>query len=1032
MPLSSKKLLEDMGYVFLYKYFEGVEPSYSSVRFRDIVSELSGLEIGGSRLYRHQKEGYDVLCNGYNLILRSGTGSGKTEVWVLYGLNRVKGDKSYRILALYPTLALANDQIRRINKYFSLIGVEPLQIDSVKRSEYVQRIGRRKLRELIGSSNIVISNPAFILHDIKRMMLQQTRALLYSVYRGLDLLIIDEIDFYGPRSLALLLAIIKLLSEISEHQIQVVVLTATLSNPDDLGKYLEEVTGRKYIVVEGKPFSIPNHMYIVLGKNLSNIWEKIRRDRGEIYKNIREEAVKRELEKALESYDYFVKNIYRILSILSTYGYETPSLSTDAVEIISSYLRDEYVTIVFTNSISMAEELVRNIKNRYGENQPIASHHHLVSKKKREEIEEKARKGLIKVIVSPRTLSQGIDIGTVARIVHLGLPDDVREYHQREGRKGRRREIGFSETIIIPYSRWDRELLSRGFNVFEKWLEMGFEKTIINPDNLYTYLFLGIAKLYSPWYRRELDIREKTVLEKIGVLTHKGLNQDLVKWIYERLNFYEFAPPYGVKRYLVKGGELIPLEPIGHCDLVEKFQPGNIDYSEEAIITDLEIGRSTRYVRAVYEKPLKEINFFRDDALAVAYEEYRYYKLNWNEKPNILRDILAGRLTSEELCVVYVPWNGFGKYRKIPDRCIWKLRSEKPRVRVYGDNVLVYYDRRQIYVPKPTGGEYRDYTYGYIYSVDPGENSDLLRLALAVLMIILRRVYGIGFETIMYDVLKIGEYKYFTLHEPEAAGIIDKIDWLDVRHSVEKYVFDELDPILLSEIDDISYSILVSYDFDWELIRRELLRVIDYILVKNKIRLVIGDREIAIPKPSPGLKLLALSLITEVLGEETEAPRIFVALNIFDGDKNYSAYSLYPPIPYFKPPEEILGIEKTILDKLIYEDYKLVIPNYDKTLYQLKTANLRQLVMVFENYRDKIIDLTSIGHGKGIDPFSYEALIDTVKPGIDRIDPSRVRELFIKIRDRNKVEEYIWETLKKYLEIQSLKTYLAYLVLENL
>ena len=235
----------------------------------------------------------------------------------------------------------------------------------------------------------------------------------------------------------------------------------------------------------------------------------------------------------------------------------------------------------------------------------------------------------IKVIVSPRTLSQGIDIGLVKRIVHLGLPDDVREYYQREGRKGRRKELGFSETIIIPRSRWDRELFSKGFEVFEKWLNLGIEKTLINPDNLYIHLFTGIAKLLSPWYREELSSLEKEALRRTGVLREDGINTNLLKWIFERMNFYEFAPPYGIKRYLIKNNERIPLEPIGHCDLVEKFQPGNIDYSEEAIVTHIETGRSTRHVRAVIEKPIREISFYEDDAFAVALEEYRYITVSY-------------------------------------------------------------------------------------------------------------------------------------------------------------------------------------------------------------------------------------------------------------------------------------------------------------------------------------------------------------------------------------------------------------------
>ncbi|MCD6196322.1 MAG: DEAD/DEAH box helicase [Staphylothermus sp.] len=1031
MSVFSKEILSRLGYEYLYRVKPGKEPEYVEYRFRDIIEELGSIELGSKRLYKHQYDGLMALRNDFNLIIRSGTGSGKTEVWVLYVMERIREQGSFRALVLYPTLALANDQIKRINKYLGLINDKPLQLDSVKRQELVREVGRSGLRDLVAKSNVIVSNPAFILHDLKKLLIHPTQALLYSFYKDIDLIVVDEIDFYGPRSIALLLAMLNVLSKISDKKPQIAVLTATLSNPEDLGDYLKKITGREYVVVEGKPFSIENHLYIILGKNLKIIWEILRKKRG-VVENIQEEPVRKELLRAINSYDYFSKNLHRIISIAHSYDIDLPLPTIDAAEIIKEYLNDRYVTIVFTYSISQAEELVRTIKYRYGEETPIATHHHLVPKKKREEIEEKTRRGEIKVIVSPRTLSQGIDIGLVKRIVHLGLPDDVREYYQREGRKGRRKELGFSETIIIPHSRWDRELFSKGFEVFEKWLDLGIEKTLINPDNLYIHLFTGIAKLLSPWYREELSSLEKEALRRTGVLREDGINTNLLKWIFERMNFYEFAPPYGIKRYLIKNNEKIPLEPIGHCDLVEKFQPGNIDYSEEAIVTHIETGRSTRHVRAVIEKPIREISFYEDDAFAVALEEYRYIKMNWGEKPSILRDILAGRLSSEELCVVYTPWNGFGKYRKIPDRCIWRLRSEKPRVMVRGDKAIVYYDRRQIYVPKPTAGEYRDYTYGYTYSVNPDENSELMRLGLAMLMILLRRKYGIAFETIMYDVIKIGEYKYFSLHEPESAGIIDEIDWLDVRKKVEEYSFDDLDLILLSEIDDISYSILISYDFDWETVRQEMLRLVNYILARERIKVLLKDVELTIPKPSPGLKLLSISIMTEIIGEETEMPQLLVGINVYDGGEHVGDVALYPPIPYIKPPREILGIEERILEKIMYEEYKVIVPNKDTFLKQLKSANLRYLSMIIEKTPENLLEIDTFKPKTLSQNISYEELVYTAFPDMRRIEPARIREALSKINQSKRISKKEKEIILEYLRNQSILTYYAYLLISEL
>ncbi|MEM4960201.1 MAG: DEAD/DEAH box helicase [Desulfurococcaceae archaeon] len=1038
MRIDSRDVLNELKVEYISYVKPAVEPEYIDVKFKDILPEFSLIETGDWRLYEHQYRGYKALRDGYNVILKSGTGSGKTEVWVLHVLNSIKSDPRFKTLVLYPTLALANDQIRRIEKYAKTINATALQLDAPKKELYVKQHGMFWLREKIASTNILISNPAFILNDVKKLVLRQTSALLVDFYSELNMIVIDELDFYYPRSLSLLLALLKILCMYSDTEPQIAILTATLSNPEDLGVYLKEITGRNYVVVEGKPFEVENRVYIILGWNLKEqLWNRIKSMEKEILSSIEEEPIRRELVKALKDYDYFVRNVYRVVAILQSRGFDIRIPQPDYTDIISKYLDDEYLTLVFTSSISHAEEVVRKIKSKYGGEAPVETHHHLKPKAIRESIEDRAKRGEIKVLVSPRTLSQGIDIGTVARVVHLGLPDTVKEFIQREGRKGRRRELLFSESIIIPLHSWDRELLSQGLDALNKWLNLGVEKTIVNPNNLYLHLFLGICKLLSPWFREELSSMEKKALESIGVLKNTGVDYGLARRVFEYINYYEYAPPYGIKRYLItRNGEVKPLEEISHCDLVEKFQPGNFDYVEEAIVTSLETGASRRLVKAVYEKRLTDINPYVDEDLAQAIEEYEYIKRTWGEKPSFIVDFRTGRLSSEEICVVYVPRNGFGKFKKIPNRCVWKLRSEKPRVTVIRDKVLVYYDRKTIYVPTPTAGQYSDFTYGYLYPVNPVERSDLLRLALAALMIILRRVYGIRFETIMYDVVKLGEFKYISLHEPESTGLIDQLDWLDIRRAAEKYVFDDLDRVLLLEVDEIAYSIFVSYGLDWSIVTEYLLRVIDYILAKDRIRVKFAERELAIPKPSVALKYLSLVALVEAFNEESMTPSILTCLAAYDGSEDFVIVKHYNVVPFMKPPEDIRLFEKQVIDKVLYEDFKLIVPDKDLFITQLKTANLRGLVTLIESMSDKIIDLNKLSSMKGFSNIPYELIYESIRETMeefsDGVSIFDIVDTLTYLREKGKMGVKSIEKISKYLKYQSHVVYYTYLILSQL
>ncbi|MEM4751805.1 MAG: DEAD/DEAH box helicase [Desulfurococcaceae archaeon] len=1025
----SEDVLVSKGYSYLKHIEASSEPEYVDVAFRDIVPELSLLEIGSQRLYKHQYSAYLKLKEGGNVVLRAGTGSGKTESWVLYLLEQVRNGRDFHAIAIYPTLALANDQIKRLEKYVNAVRGKLIQLDSVRKEELLSKLGNGKLRSLVNLSNLVITNPAFLLHDLKKYFVRKEGAVLSRLYTKLNLLVIDELDFYGPRSLALLLAMTSLLSKIAESGLQVAVLSAGIANPEDLCTFLEDVTKRECASIEGAPFRVENHVYIVLGKNIETVWNVVR---GIWREAVVKHPELKELSGKVHDFNEFKRNVYQVVSILESLGYKLPSLHVDPAELIAEYSRDKYVTLVFTRGINTAEELVKSIRSRYGEGCPLASHHHLVPKKTREIVEEKARRGEVKVIVSPRTLSQGIDIGLVARIVHLGLPDSVREFHQREGRKGRRKELGFSETVIVPYSRWDKELLASGIDALKQWLDLGLERTLINPNNLYTHLFTGIIKLLSPWFRQDLDVLEREALKRTGVLDENNyVNGKRLKEVFDKLNFYEYAPPYGIKRYLEKDGRLVPLEPIGHCDLVEKFQPGCMDPGEDALVVLLEHGKTSRTVKCVLERSVREVDFRAYNGLSAALEEYRYIKLKWGETPHIVKDLLAGRVSSEVMCIVYTPRNGFGKYIKVPERCIWTVKSEKPRYVVVGNRPVVYYDKRTVYVPLPTGGEYRDFTYGYAYSVDPREDAELIRVGLAYLVIVLRRYFGIPLGTVLYDVTKIGEYKYFSLYEPEAAGLVETIDWPSVRKLVESHKPDDLDRIMMSEIDDMAYSTLITMEFNWDLVKEHAVKVVDYVLARDRVKAMFRGKEMYIPRPSPALKLLSYSIISEVLDGEAIAPSLLTGHGVYNGETFLGDVDVYPSLPLIKPPQPLLRVEEAILDKVFYEDYKLIVEDRRTTLVQLRQANLKRLVSLVENDKGQVIDLSMLAGKCGMEFVSVEELSEAFG-SLPSINYASIRDTLRKVREYRKTLQREREEVLKYLEERSKSLYIAYLVLNEL
>lgn len=1029
--VDSGDVLREAGYDYIRKIESGVEPRRTGVLFSDIVPELKSLWISSQQLYKHQLDALKALEGGYCVILRSGAGSGKTEAWFLYFYRRFRENSEYRVAALYPTLALANDQIKRLSLYTEAVNTKILKLDALHRDELVRKLGLSGLRREVYTSNIVVTNPALLFHELKKILLKPSSSPLHDFLRKLNLLVIDEFDFYSPRSTALMLATIEILSSISSEELQVVVLTATLANPEDLCLFLEKATGRRCVAIDGEPFRVENRVYVVLGKNLYEVWSRVRGYQSYVEsRGLGDEVVKR----SLEDFEFFKRNAYRVVQFLEAAGFQVPSIAVDVGEIISSYSRDDGVTLVFTRSIARAEELSKMLRERIGD--AVASHHHLISKRLREEIEERARRGEIKIVVTPRTLVQGIDIGTVVRVVHIGLPESVREFLQREGRKGRRKEMPYTESIILPTTRWDWEVLSKGFEALEKWLSLPLEKAIVNPDNDYIKLFKALTKILSPWFRVELTEDEYRILRRVRIARGDGsIDSARARWVWERLNFYEFAPPYGIKRYLDEDGKSTPLEPIGHCDLVERFQIGCIDLSEDAIVTRISHGASTRIVRSIVEKPLRRFRVGEHNAIAEAFEEYSYVKSLWGEEPSLLRDITRGKLQSYVATVVYPPRNGFGEYRKIPSRVIWRITSSRPRLYRIGSSLITAFDRKTIYVPVETFGEYRDFTYGVIYDADDRDDPSLLRLGLALIMVVLRRVYGVPLESIVYGVERVGEKKFVELHEPEAAGLISKIDWRGVREVLENYNPDDLDLILISQIDDTAFSDLISLGVDLSIVKSAAIRAVDYILLRDRLAGVFRGRVFSIPKPSRDLKVVSLEALTWMLDEDTPIPKAITGVSVFDGEGARSASELYIKYPFTPPPESLREIESFVEDAIYYGDFKLVVYDADSVARELQRANLKRLTDIVReratSIRDGLIRL-------GVDPPSLTSVLREVKISGLNTEPADVVLLHSKLvsalrsGDAEEVFKMVSQSVKSFVEARAKSLYILNLALNSI
>ena len=102
-----------------YSVVEAFELPARPARFSTVPTFLSQSRVGGhleqqrSGLWSHQARALDALGQGENVVLSTGTASGKSLVFQAFALHRVLSDPSKRVIVFYPLKALAADQVQR-------------------------------------------------------------------------------------------------------------------------------------------------------------------------------------------------------------------------------------------------------------------------------------------------------------------------------------------------------------------------------------------------------------------------------------------------------------------------------------------------------------------------------------------------------------------------------------------------------------------------------------------------------------------------------------------------------------------------------------------------------------------------------------------------------------------------------------------------------------------------------------------------------------------------------------------------------
>jgi DEAD/DEAH box helicase domain-containing protein len=377
--------------------------------------------LGIEGLYPHQRQALDVLDRGDNVIVATGTASGKTLVYNLAFARTALADEKRTALYLFPTKALARDQLRQ---------VRGLKLPQVRAAVYDGDTPHAERPLIRRNANLVMTNP-----DMLHASILPGHARWADFLLRLSLVVVDEAHVARGVFGSHVAMILRRLRRLVAHyggQPQFALSSATIGNPAELA---ERLVGLVFHQVDrdGSP----------RGEKLFVLWNPplIDEDQG-----LRRSAV------------------------------------TEASWMLRDLVEREVRTIAFCRS-RRAAELVAEFARRElpgGLKRRVKAYRAGYLPEERRELERALASGELLGVAATTALELGIDVGALDAAVLAGYPGTRASMWQQAGRAGRR--AGASLAMLIAQDDpLDQYLVQHPADLFEK----PPEAAVVDPTNPY-------------------------------------------------------------------------------------------------------------------------------------------------------------------------------------------------------------------------------------------------------------------------------------------------------------------------------------------------------------------------------------------------------------------------------------------------------------------------------------------------------------------------------------------------------------------
>ena len=441
---------------------------------RPLVSSLQDCinKHGLLPLYIHQAEAINYARQGKNVMVATSSASGKTLCYNIAVLEALLTERFSRALYLFPTKALAQDQLRGLLELFC-----PRLFKLGELATFDGDTPQAERSEIRKRARIILTNPDMLHIGILPNHQSWSRLLKHLRY-----VVVDEAHIYRGvfgSHVACVLHRLRRLCQLYGASPQFICCSATIANP---GEHAERLVGLPFEVVSNDGSPHGGKDFIFWNPPIIDAARSVRR-----------------------------------------------SANSEATSLLTELVSHNIRSLTFAHTRRLTELIYTYSRRRLAEVNPalakqIKAYRAGYLPQERRQIERELFSGQLLAVVATTALELGIDIGDLGATVLTGYPGSIASTWQQAGRSGRGKDRSLSFLIGLD-NPLDQYFMRHPGYFFQK----SFENALVNPDNPYIlrgHLLcaaweLPLSSQDESFFGSRLG-QERAELEGQGILRERG------------------------------------------------------------------------------------------------------------------------------------------------------------------------------------------------------------------------------------------------------------------------------------------------------------------------------------------------------------------------------------------------------------------------------------------------------------------------------------------------------------------------------